>query len=249
MTRIRKTPLARAAAALALLAGLAGAAQAAPPELVGYPAPGGNSAAAIAGSSPASGSGLTWAYGSFDASAYAELFYGVGNWVGGSFVPGWPTLTFDGTPDVLLYDDAASALASGQAVFSGTSIVYTVGGPRIAFTRFTLTVSDSAGQPLALTPAAGLGLPSELGGVLAVAGDYRANWRFDASFTNGAGYTAANSFFDNVFAKTPGYSVQSSVGGAFYAVPVPEPHAAALWLGGLAALGWLGHRRRRTDAG
>lgn len=244
MTRIRTTPLARAAAALVLIAGLATTARAASPDLVGYPAPGGNSAAVVAGSNPASGSGLTWAYGGFDPSAYADLFYGVGNWVGGSFVPGWPTLTFDGTPDVLLYDAAASALASGQAVFSGTSIVYTLGGPRIAFTRFTLTVTDAGGNPLALTPAASAGLPSELGGVLDVAGDYRANWRFDASFTNGAGYTAANSFFDSVVGKTVGYSVQSSVGGAFYAVPVPEPRAAALWLGGLAALGWMARRRR-----
>lgn len=244
MTRIAPTPLARAAATAALLAGLSAAAQAATPVLVGYPAPGGNSASAIVGSSPASGSGLTWAYGGFDLSASADLFYGVGNWVGGSFVPGWPTLTFDGTPDVLLYDAAASALASGQAVFSGTSIVYTVGGPRIAFTRFTLAVTDGGGAPLALTPAASVGLPAELGGVLDVAGDYRATWRFDASFTQGAGYTIANSFFDTVPSKTPGYSVQSSVGGAFYAVPVPEPQTAVLWLSGLVALGWIGRRRR-----
>ncbi len=37
-----------------------------------------------------------------------------------------------------------------------------------------------------------------------------------------------------------------SYGGSIYAVPVPEPETYALMLGGLAAIGFLANRRRRS---
>lgn len=233
--------LRRAGLTAGLLIGAA--AWAAVPTVVPYPAPGGNTVA-FSGTDAATGSGLGLSYGGFDASAYGDLYYGIGNYVGGTFVPGWPTLTFDRTPDVLLFDAAASQLANGMAVWSGTTIVYTTAAPRIAFTRFTLQVTDPTGtSALALTDPVALGMPAELGGVLDVTGPYRANFLFEASFSAVGGYAPANAFFDSVVNKTPGYTSQSSAGGAFYATPVPEPQPAALLMAGLATLALLTRRR------
>jgi hypothetical protein len=235
-------PALRCLAACAALA-MSLAATAATPAFIGYPAPGGNSASG-SGAGVADAGGFEWTYSGFNPSAYGDLYYAIGNQVGGSFVPGWPTLTFDGTPDVLLFDGPASNLPGGVAVWSGTSVIYTTGLPQIAFTRFTLQVTDTTSAPLALVGATTVGLPAELGAVLDVAGSYRANWSFTASASPGGAYSPANDYFTGVANKLPGYQAQSSVNGAFYATPVPEPQAAALLLAGLAGMVWLRQRRR-----
>jgi hypothetical protein len=225
------------------LAFVASAAWSDVPTLVPYPAPGGNSVS-ILGAGPAFPGGWTLTYTAFDPSAYGKLYYGIGDYTPG-FVPGAPSLTFDGSTDVLGFNAGLSSLPGGVAVWTGTTNVFTLGGSQLVHTRFTLQVQDLASAPVALTAPASLGLPGALGGLLDVTGAYKALWSFEASYNPSGGFSAANSFFDNVSQKVPGYFARSSVGGAFYATPVPEPASAALLLAGLCCAALTGKLRRR----
>lgn len=227
----------RALALAACLGTTAAAALAAPPVLAPYPAPGGNSASYVG--EPISPGGRTWSLGGFDPGAYAKLYYGIGDYAPAypDFVPGVPKLTMDGTTDALAFDASISNLANGVAGWSGTTQVVLYTGAPTVYTRFLLVVTDSTGNPLPLTDPLPLGMPAALGGVLDVGGAYRALWEFEASWSAGGGFTAAGTFFDGVSMKVPGYRLESSVGGAFYSVPVPEPGTVALMLAGLGVLG------------
>lgn len=207
------------------------------PVLAPYPAPGGNSASYVG--EPIAAGGRLWSLGDFDPTAYEKLYYGIGDYTPAfpDFVPGVPKLTMDGTSDALAFDASISDLANGVAGWSGSTQVVLYAGAPTVYTRFVLVVTDPAGNPLALNEPSALGMPAALGGVLDVGGAYRARWAFEASWSAGSGYTAAAPFFDGISGKVPGYRLESSVGGAFYSVPIPEPASYALMLAGLAVLG------------
>lgn len=220
----------------------AGPALGAAPLLAPYPAPGGNSAASVG--LPIASGGMTWTLGGFDGTAYTKLFYAVGDYAP-DFVPGAVALTMDGSRDGMAFDPAASDLGQGIARWRGSTTVPLYTGTPTVYTQFTLSVTDLAGNPLALTGPGAVLLPAALGGVLDVGGPFKANWQFDASWTAGSGYGAAGPFYDAIASKIPGYGEVSSIGGAFYYTPpVPEPATLLLMLGGLAVGGGALQRRR-----
>ena len=212
--------------------------------LAPYPAPGGNTAAYVG--EPIELHGRVWSLGSFDPTAYTNLYYGIGDYAPAfpDFVPGVPTLTMDGgTADALAFKLAASNLANGVAVWSGSTLVPSP--ERVVYTRFVLTVTDTSDNALALTDASTLGLPPALGGVLDVSGDFDARWQFMSSFSINGPFEPAKTFFDRE-TQSDGLLV-SSVGGAFYSTPpaaVPEPATFALTLVGVGLLGFVARRRK-----
>lgn len=176
------------ALALATCLGSAAAAVFAPPPVLApYPAPGGNSASYVG--EPINVGGRVWSLGGFDPSAYAKLYYGVGDYTPAfpDFVPGVPKLTMDGTTDALAFDASISNLAQGVAGWSGTTQVVLYTGAPTVYTRFVLAVTDAAGNPLALMDPLPLGMPAALGGVLDVGGAYKAQWQFEAFWSVAAG--------------------------------------------------------------
>jgi len=251
-TRMAKSRTLRLAFALAtgLVTILVGVSAAAAPTYVGYPAPGGNSVSG-SGAGAIYAGGKTWTYSAFDPNAYGDLYYGIGQVSGSTesiFNPGHPALTFNSnTTDSLYFNGGFSNLAAGYAVFSGISTVYTVYGPQAVSTLFTLKVTDTSGNAIALIDPATVGLSSALGGVLHVTGDYKANWQFVASLNPfNSPYVAARTLYDSLQTVTPS-ALNSSVAGAFYATaPVPEPEAYALALASLAVIGVFSRRRKNS---
>jgi len=159
----------------------------------------------------------------------------------------------DGSTDQLTFDTGLSNLTAGIAVWSGsTAVSYNcnVGcvTPSVG-TRFTLTVTDTSNNPLALVTAASTGLGFS-GAMLDVQGDFKANWLFTAQNPS-AGYAWQPSLtmFNSLPFSNAGYSHVSSVGGAFYYTPpVPEPSSWAMMAAGLAVLAWLAWRRPQGGA-
>jgi hypothetical protein len=228
--------------------GFAGVAQAA---LVlatgGYPAPGGTTSSA-SGSSIAAG-GRTISYTGFNPSAYSSLYYVIGDYIP-TFTDAGPRLWADGSPDQLTYDSAASNLAAGTLVWSGSTNVPLVTGANPAYgTRFTLRVTDLTGTSLALTSATSLGLANSLGGALAVpTAGFNANWLFELATSPGAAtYSDASTVFNAISQKSSS-TFSTSVGGGFYyeaPAAVPVPSSLPLLAGGLAVMGLVGRRRQR----
>lgn len=211
-----------------------------------YLAPGGTTYSG-SGSATAAG-GRTWTVSGFDNSAYDHLYYAVGDYTP-SFDPAGPSLTFDGSRDVMSFNSSLSALASGLAVWTGSTSLFTYNfGWLPVSTRFTLTVTDLANAPLSLIGAGSVsGLPASLGAVLDVPGSFKANWRFEADAPYDAyGFRPSLALYDDpVYLTSSSYRHASSVGGAFYyTAPVPEPETYSLMLAGLGLLGLIAKRRK-----
>ena len=241
--------------AFALVAALtAGQAMASPIIMLApYPAPGGNSASSSG--NPASGTGRTWTFGGFNTSSYGNHYYGIGDYFPSypTFNSAGPSLTMDGSRDVLSFSSSLSDLPNGKAVWTGSTVfnTYNYGSPTVP-TRFTLKVTDLGGADLALTPVGsvpGTGLPSNLGAVLDVQGAFKANWLFESDGPSGDPYRASLDMFnDSTYQTNAAYSHVSSVGGAFYYTEaIPEPETYALLLAGFGFLGFAARRRKVTQ--
>lgn len=220
---------------------------AATPILSPYPAPGGNTASGV-GTATVSG-GRTWTLGGFNSSMYDTLYYGVGDYLPGGFSAAGPSLTMDGSTDVLSFNLGQSNLAGGIAVWTGSTTFMTYNyGNVITPTRFTLKVTDLSGSALALTDASTIaGLPVSLGAVLDVQSDFKANWLFEADGPAHPLMASLDMFNNGTYQTNSSYSHVSSVGGAFYYTePVPEPEAYVLMIAGLGLVGMMARRRKNA---
>lgn len=242
----------RFAAAVVFALASASTAFAASPVLAPFPAPGGTTATGTGNA--AQGAGRTWALSDFDNSFYDKLYYGVGDYTP-DFDPAGPSLTMDGSKDVLSFSSGLSNFAQGKVVWTGTTVFHTFNfGASTIPTRFTLSVTDTSNNPLALTPAGTAGVPSSLGGVLDVQGSFKANWLFEADGPSVSdSYQASLDMFNSSLYQTnPGFSHVSSLGGAFYSTApitaaIPEPSTYALMLAGLGIVGFVANRRRKAQ--
>lgn len=232
-----------AAAVVALVAGSPGGpALAETPVLAPFPPPGGVSYAGV-GTAIGSG-GRTWEYEDFVSSAYGDLYYTIGAYDGPGYKPGQPSLSFNNGVNPMAFNASLSSLASGIAYFSGNTTVNTASGSQTIYTRFKLTVTDSSDSPLSLIDPMTVGLPSSVGAVLQVLGDFKANWQFLASTTLNGSYVSAKSLYDSLRTSPETLALRSDAGGMFYSTsPVPEPEAYGLALAGAFVL-FLARRRR-----
>lgn len=221
------------------------AATAATLSYAGYPAPGGTTAS---GTGVVTNGGRTWSYSGFNPAAYGDLYYAIGSTVGSTFSANMPALTADGSIDYLSFNAGLSNLASGIAIWTGsTNVPLASGGSSVLYTEFKLSVKDASNAALALTDSAPLGLPGA-GAALKVLGNFSATWEFLAS-TTGTSYSAALPLYDALPMKVAGNLLQSNVGGAFYSTaPVPEPEQFAMLLLGLGLVGSLAKRRQAKQA-
>lgn len=179
--------------------------------------------------------GSTWLLTNFNTSAYDDLYFTLEPGMGlGEELP-------------MLYNSSSSNLAGGISVWqrifdidifnhgSGQWETQSVTG------SFTLTVKDMYGNALALTEATAIGLDADVGGLLHVMGDFKANLHFEI---NGQ---SALPWFDSQSTR-PGDGGQLWTGAStafYYSEPsasasVPEPSTLAIF-----ALGVIGLASRR----
>ena len=221
-------------AAVFLIEGSSGAAVFGPV----YPAPGGNNfVGSGASEGPASSPGRTNSYSAFDPTQIPNLYWGKS-----SAAP--ITLTLDGTVDSPGETLGAPTILGNLARWSGSSdIPLAAGGSQPVLTRFTLTATDAANQPISFTTPSSVDptFPSSADAVLKVPGDFKVNLFFEASSNGGSTWFGANDLY-NQFATPAGASanVKSNFSGAFYSVP--EPGSLALL--GIACTSLLRRRRR-----
>jgi hypothetical protein len=222
--------------------------QASTVSLVPWPAPGG-ATVTNNGVLPIAPGGRTFTFTGFNPSAYDELYYVVGDYPGPGFVANGPRLWTDNTPDGLTFNAGQSNFAGGAVVWTGSTTLSLLQGTYNTQTRFTLTVKDLASNPLGLVDATTIaGMPASVGAALLVpASGYTANWYFELlnPLTNTWG--SARSVFDGL-STVGGYSLNSSVGGAFYSSAPEVPLPAAVWLliSGLGGMGLIARRRPTT---
>jgi hypothetical protein len=228
----------RRIAASALVAGMVLAATTANATLIGpvYPAPGGN-AFSQSGSSAGSSGGVTNSYSGFDTGAFSALYWG----------PQWgsdgPQATLDGT----LHDLAFLGISGTTAIWQGTTSYTSPGGPGALSPcascpiRFVVDITGLGANPW-VTERSVAGLSALAPGIGAVVddssgADFSANLQFQADL--GGGFVAIN----GVLQGAPGGQTGSSVSGAFYSAPVPEPGTLAMLLAGVASLSAWARRR------
>lgn len=158
--------------------------------------------------------GKTWTFWDAPLAAQTLLFWGATN---NGVKLSFNDAVYDAN-EILTYSPALSDLASGTVVWSGR----TTTPPPVAniFTRFVLTVTNIAtGAPVPLLDAAGLGLPSNIGGVALVTPGltWKATLRFQASLATNGPYEASLLLFERVVATNiPGALAYSSFAAGFY---------------------------------
>lgn len=196
------------------------------------------------GISPGHAGGSTWSFSSFDSAQYDELYFGIkdismGEVVANAANAGLPGA---GTGAVSMsYNAGLSNLASGIVVWDNSFQFYNaaINGYQLVSGRFTLTITDSSSNALALTDASSLGLDPNLGGMLNIAGDFNANMLFTI---NGS---PAIQWYDSAN-NNPINQLSTSFSSAwFYTPPAAVPVPAAAWLFGSALVGLVGLGRRK----
>ncbi|MCU1264399.1 MAG: putative hemolysin [Acidobacteria bacterium] len=132
--------------------------------------------------------------------------------------------TFTNTPgEVLTFQPGQSNLPGGIAVWTG--FTFNPSSGQQVFTKFTMTANlhsgaapgGAVGSPLLLLPPTNFGLQFSQGGMVQITPsiDYQINMRFDASFTNGSGYSPALDFYD-ANSTAGGTCFESFTAGFYY---------------------------------
>lgn len=132
--------------------------------------------------------------------------------------------SFLNTPgEVLTFQPAQSNLPAGIAVWTGFTFNPT--GGQTVFTKFTMTANlhsgaapgGTVGAAIPLTDPTTVGLAPNIGALVPVTPgiNYQINMRFDASFTNGSGYSPALDFYD-ANSTAGGTCFESFTAGFYY---------------------------------
>lgn len=204
-------------------------------------------------------------YTSFDDTAYNSLYYAFSDagpdGVWDTFLTDGPSM-YIGSSDVknpLSYDAVLSNLGTGSVTWSGSVTPSLYGNPTSIDTRFTMDITDTLGNTLALTDPTLLGLDAALGGVLEVTGDFKVtlnalmvNTGLAFSYTpddggpvicNTGDWCHALKVYDALDGTSPSEAFYTSTSAGFYSSPVPVP--AAVWLFGSGLIGLIGVARRK----
>lgn len=165
--------------------------------------------------------GVTWFFTNTIQAATNIIYWGASNnGVAMSFYES----TFSGS-EIMTFDTNDSSLANGQLIWNGQT--HFPSGPTV-YTRFVLTISNQAGAvPLALTNAAELDLPADVGGVLWVPTNlaWAANLQFLASLSSSNGpFTPGLNLFDTYHGDPYNYGGEdfSSIQAGFYYDTPPQ---------------------------
>lgn len=216
-------------------------------QFAGYPAPGGTSAFGTGdpGKNDIEGLGRTWTLSGFDDTAYDTLYYVVGDYPSGIWDSSGVRIG-TGSMDLLSYDAGASDFVNGKVSWTGSTTFNIFGAPETLNARFTLSVTDTAGNAQSLIDASSIaGMPTSVGAAYEVTGDFKANWLFELMDPTSGNWVPAKDEYD-LLATDAGTQLFTSSGGAFYYTsPVPVP--AAVWLFGSGLLGLVGVARRKKS--
>ena len=205
------------------------------------------------GGNPGRAGGLAWTASFSDLNLFDVLVYSLGDYENGSFVVTGPSLSIDSSPSTnnLAFSGPNSDLSNGVVVWRGNESITWHNGTAFQTsaiqTQFTLSVEDTTGNSISLVSPEDFNLPTALGGVFEVTGDFRVNYLFEIQNPS-SGYTFGPSLtvFDALDTQ-PGQSLYSSVTSGLYyeeASNVDAPSAPLLMgIGGLML--WRLRRTRR----